>query len=78
MDLTDIMEERSGPDLIDLLWIQAKFPSDLTGVLRHAHRMTGCVRVSRFNGLYHQFEKFSVDPFDLKIHLVHVTDKEQR
>src|SRR5712664_151499 len=39
--------------------------------------MARCIRVSRFNGLYHQLEKLSVYPFDLKIHLVHMTDKEQ-
>src|SRR6266513_3199723 len=78
MDLANVMKERCGPDSIDLLGVQAEFPSDLTGVLRNAHRMTRCVRVSGFNGLYHQFEKFSVHPFDLEIHLVHVTDKEQR
>src|SRR2546422_6543741 len=44
------------------------FRSDLTGVLGHTHRMARCVRVSRFNGLYHQFEKFPVDPFRSEEH----------
>ena len=72
------MEESSRPDLIDLLGIQAKLARDLTGILRNAHRMARCVRVSRFNGLHHQFEKFSVDSFDLKVHVIHVTNEEQR
>src|SRR2546429_7742614 len=78
VDLTDVMEECSCPNLINLFGIQAKFARDLTGILRNSHRMARCVRVSRFNSLYHQFEKFFVDSFDLKVHLVHVTNEEQR
>ena len=72
------MEERSGPNLIDLLGIQTKFARDLTGVFRNTHRMARCVRVSCFNSLYHQLEKLSVDTFYLKVHLVHMTNEEQR
>ncbi len=78
MNLADVMQECSCPDLIDLLGIQSEFASDLTSVLRNAHRMAGGVRISRFDGLHHQFEKFPVDSFDLKVHLVHMANKEQR
>src|SRR6266704_3354160 len=40
--------------------------------------MARCIWVSRFNGLYHQLEELSIDSLDLKVHLVHVTDKKQR
>src|SRR5260370_30347321 len=78
VDFTNVMEEGSGPNLIDLLGIQTKLARDLTGVFRNTHRMARRVGVSCFNSLYHQLEKLSVDTFYLKGHLTHVTNKEQR
>src|SRR6267378_4119757 len=78
MYLADIMQECRCPYLIDVFGMQSKFARDLTCILGNSDRVAGCIGITSLNGLDHQLKELPVDALDLKVHLVHMTNKEQR
>src|SRR6266566_1252439 len=77
VDFANIMQECRCAYLIDVFGMQSKFARDLTCILGNSDRVAGCIGITSLNGLDHQLKKLSVDPLDLKVHLIHMTNKEQ-
>ncbi len=78
MDLANVMKDGSCIDLLDLVGGHLGFLRNRLRERSDTDRMARCVRVSCFDGLDHQIEKFAPAILELPIQAVDMTNNNYR